>query len=61
MSGAEQALWIFYSLQDVPLTMYFDHDIVSTGTLLVKGWPGATSQLYGCVNMSITGMPIVRK
>lgn len=51
MSGAEQAS-DFYSLQEVPWTMYFDGDIALHGTYWHDGFGYRHS--HGCVNMSIT-------
>ncbi len=51
MSGAVQAS-DFYSLQEVPWTMYFDHDIALHGTYWHDGFGYRHS--HGCVNMSIT-------
>jgi hypothetical protein len=51
MSGAVQQS-DFYSLQEVPWTMYFDHDIALHGTYWHDGFGYRHS--HGCVNMSIT-------
>lgn len=51
MSGAAQQD-DFYSLQEVPWTMYFDHDIALHGTYWHDGFGYRHS--HGCVNMSIT-------
>jgi len=42
----------FYSLQEVPWTMYFDHDIGLHGTYWHDGFGYRHS--HGCVNLSIT-------
>lgn len=51
MSGAYQNP-DFYFLQEVPWTMYFDHDIALHGTYWHDGFGYRHS--HGCVNMSIT-------
>lgn len=51
MSGAAQQD-DFYSLQEVPWTMYFDGDIALHGTYWHDGFGYRHS--HGCVNMSIT-------
>jgi hypothetical protein len=51
MSGAQQQE-DFYFLQEVPWTMYFDHDIALHGTYWHDGFGYRHS--HGCVNMSIT-------
>jgi hypothetical protein len=51
MSGAYQQE-DFYSLQEVPWTMYFDGDIALHGTYWHDGFGYRHS--HGCVNMSIT-------
>ncbi len=51
MSGAFQDP-DFYFLQEVPWTMYFDHDIALHGTYWHDGFGYRHS--HGCVNMSIT-------
>lgn len=51
MSGAFQNP-DFYFLQEVPWTMYFDHDIALHGTYWHDGFGYRHS--HGCVNMSIT-------
>ncbi len=51
MSGA-QGKPDFYALQEVPWTMYFDHDIGLHGTYWHDGFGYRHS--HGCVNLSIT-------
>lgn len=51
MSGAYQQP-DFYSLQEVPWTMYFDGDIALHGTFWHDGFGYRAS--HGCVNLSIT-------